>query len=363
MHTVARSVLREKRYRALRTRLEQFRELRHLASTHRGAGIVPVKEPLVLISQIQRSGGTLLSQLFDGHPEIHAHPHELCIGSPRKDVWPAIPVDGNVDLWFKTLFEGPVIPAFWHGYGKYSRKEADEERLPFLLVPSLQRDIFRQCLREGAGFREREVFDAFMTSYFNAWLDNQNLYGARKRWITGFVPRMVMEQRNLEEFFRVYPDGKLVSMMRDPRTWFVSARLHKPAEYGDIQGAIALWKRSTAASVAAKLKYPKQTHLVLFEDLVGHVEPTMRRLAAALRIDFSDVLLTPTFNRLPIKADSSFRVENHGLIASPLHRSSQLTARESEYIQGETSELVDRFRRAANDSSEATPLLSTEMTS
>ena len=30
---------------------------------------MPVHEPLVLISQIQRSGGTLLSQLFDGDPE------------------------------------------------------------------------------------------------------------------------------------------------------------------------------------------------------------------------------------------------------------------------------------------------------
>jgi len=39
--------------------------------------VSPVTSPLVLISQIQRSGGSLLSQLFDGHPEVHAHPHEL----------------------------------------------------------------------------------------------------------------------------------------------------------------------------------------------------------------------------------------------------------------------------------------------
>ena len=44
----------------------------------------PVTSPLVLISQVQRSGGTLLSQLFDGHPELHAHPHELKIGYPTK---------------------------------------------------------------------------------------------------------------------------------------------------------------------------------------------------------------------------------------------------------------------------------------
>ena len=32
--------------------------------------------------------GTLLSQLFDGHPECHAHPHELRIGSPTSRHWP-----------------------------------------------------------------------------------------------------------------------------------------------------------------------------------------------------------------------------------------------------------------------------------
>ena len=39
----------------------------------------PVTEPLVLISQVQRSGGTLLSQLFDMHPQCHAHPDELAV--------------------------------------------------------------------------------------------------------------------------------------------------------------------------------------------------------------------------------------------------------------------------------------------
>ena len=38
---------------------------------------INVDQPLVLISQIARSGGTLLSQLFDMHPECHVHPHEL----------------------------------------------------------------------------------------------------------------------------------------------------------------------------------------------------------------------------------------------------------------------------------------------
>ena len=51
--------------------------------------VEPVTSPLALISEIQRSGGSLLSQLFDGHPQVHAHPHELKIGYPKKYIGPA----------------------------------------------------------------------------------------------------------------------------------------------------------------------------------------------------------------------------------------------------------------------------------
>jgi hypothetical protein len=54
------------------------------------AHVVPVAEPLVLISQIQRSGGTLLLQLLDGHRECHVDPYELKIGHPKKHNWPPL---------------------------------------------------------------------------------------------------------------------------------------------------------------------------------------------------------------------------------------------------------------------------------
>ncbi len=78
----------------------------------------PVTAPLALISQIQRSGGTLLSQLFDGHPELHAHPHELKIGYPTKYTWPKIDLNDNPNRWLETLFEYSVLSHFKKGYKK-----------------------------------------------------------------------------------------------------------------------------------------------------------------------------------------------------------------------------------------------------
>ena len=45
--------------------------------------IVEIKKDLIIIGQIQRSGGTLLSQLFDDHPELYNYPGELILTSPK----------------------------------------------------------------------------------------------------------------------------------------------------------------------------------------------------------------------------------------------------------------------------------------
>ena len=74
------------------------------------------------------------------------------------------------------------------------------------------------------------MLDAYFTSYFNAWLDNQNLYTGPKRVVTGFTPRLAMDEGSVERFFAAYPDGTLVSIVRDPRG-VVRLRVEAPPKY------------------------------------------------------------------------------------------------------------------------------------
>src|SRR5207245_2672656 len=52
--------------------LASWRDADHLFHVIRAA-LVPIDQALVLVSQTQRSGGTLLNTLFDGHPQLHVH--------------------------------------------------------------------------------------------------------------------------------------------------------------------------------------------------------------------------------------------------------------------------------------------------
>ncbi len=296
----------------------------------------PVTFPVALISQIQRSGGSLLSRLFDGHPQIHAHPYELKIGYPKKTMWPMIDLRDRPEQWFEVLFEDNVIKDCKEGY----KKSANHDKtFPFTFLPGLQKQIFLQYIKSCPSVTLRDVFDAYMTSYFSAWTNNINKNGDKK-YITAFTPRLTMSAHGTGTFFEIYPDGRLISIVRDPKNWFPSALRHntKKRKYDDIATALGQWKRSANAMVRNKRRYGSRVCILKFEDLINDTESVMRHLATFLGIDFDDILLTPTFNRSPIKANTSFRLEKHGIMASALSRYTTLGREELQIIDTLTSE-------------------------
>jgi len=177
-------------------------------------------------------------------------------------------------------------------------------------TPERQREIF---LEQAAGAGTvREVLDAYMTSYFNAWRDNANLAGD-KAAVTAFSARLAMNKPDLDAFLRDYADGRLVTIVREPRGWFESSRRYQPERYEDVARAVKTWRRSTRSSLDAKKRHGGRVYVLSFEALVRETEETMRRLADWVGIGFSDELVTPTFNGQPIRADSSREVAAYGV--------------------------------------------------
>ncbi|MCI0552428.1 MAG: sulfotransferase [Anaerolineae bacterium] len=306
--------------------------------------MVKLDQPLVLISQIQRSGGTLLSQLFDGHPQCHTHPFELHIGHPQKWFWPDLDIKGDSDTWFARLFERVSLELFQEGYSKYSRSRNETpDTYPFLMLPNLQRELFMDCVSSTKISSQRDILNCYMTSYFNAWLDYQQLYAQNVKYIVGFTPRFIMYQESLERFFRDYPDGRLVSILREPKSWYSSAHRHNPKDYPDPNGAVQVWKKSAEEMIKSKANHGDKVYLISFENMLQDVEGCMRSLAAYLGIDFDNTLLTPTFQGMNIKADSSFKVDRHGVIDAPLHRSKHLSGEEVHLIDSQTLDLYEKI--------------------
>ena len=110
-----------------------------------GLMVNKLTQPLVLITQIQRSGGTLLSQLLDGHPQVCAHPHELHIGKPMKWDWPMLDMR-SPESWFSYLYEKRLESFYHNGYVKPGSNPHKKEVLPFNFDAELQRHVFLDLL-------------------------------------------------------------------------------------------------------------------------------------------------------------------------------------------------------------------------
>jgi hypothetical protein len=307
--------------------------------------LVRVDQPLVLISQAQRSGGTLLLRLLDGHPQCLVAPLQL---RGFDHAAKRLPTDPE-QAW-RALCDPKLVVRYEHGHRQRKDGVLDEaEVFPFELEPDLQRAIYDACTAERERPTARDFFDCYFTSYFNAWLDFRNLAGAPKRWVVGFEPGVARSMRRRNAVSALYPDGRVLSVVRDPWSWYVSARRWEP-RWEDRERAIPHW----IATSAGALKWRRQTtkrsiRLLRFDRLLAETEETMRRVAAWLDIELVPELLEPTFNGRPIGANSSFADVATGISTQPIDRArGELSEDDVAYIEERAGELYERLLERAD---------------
>ena len=331
---------------------EQARDRRYLAAVDGRAANVhsiarrlissyqPVRSPLIMISQVERSGGSLMAQLLDGHPELLAHPHELKIGYPEKLNWPPTGLP-KLDEQFRVLFEFDTIGFCEKGYTKGRHKENCQN---FFLIPYIQREIFREALQESNGKTSRDVLNAYFTSYFNAWLNMRNRIDQAK-FVTGFVPMMAADKGNMDEFWRTYPDGYLISILRSPLSWhpsFVRLKAETP-EFSAIDVTAARWSQSTEAMFRERERNKNRVIVLKFDDLVNNTEATMRVVCGRIGLEFHPSLVSPTFNWEPMASNSIFGATRPGVVTvEPAQRDSLLSDAARDHLNEHCMPLYER---------------------
>ena len=272
----------------------------------------PIRCPLVLISQISRSGGTWLSQLLDHHPQVWAHPLEFRFGQSRKSDWPDLPSISDAEDAWELLRYAKAEETF--GSGTYAKGNDDTH--PMLFEADTQHALFFRLAEISKPTTDREWFDLYFTSFFSVWLDYQRRYGP-KRYVAGFASMLALEPQSMARFRQVYPDGWLISILREPFGWYASVkkraekdektkRSAKKRLYGGFDQVEAAYLDNIKSIHANRTLFGDRYIELDYETLVADTETTVRALAACLGLDWHPTLTRQTFNGMSIRPNTSF---------------------------------------------------------
>jgi hypothetical protein len=285
------------RRRAFEDRAANLKDLAGSIMDH----ITPVTQPLVLIFDLPLPGETLLHQLFDGHPQLHVHPGDikLAIDEQKKSISTGSDPINNPKQWFGLLAQDSIEQ---HVEKVYRNLEMIGSSQPFVFIPYLQERIFLRYLKSMDSRDLRTVYNAYMTSYFGSWLNYANLNGPDRKYIVGLSKTPAMHQQRAKHFFDVYPEGKLVFILRNPKIWLGATSARREKKYPNVQSAVNQWREITVAMMQNKEAFGDNMCIVRHEDLADNTEAAMHHLCKFLDIEFDRILLTPTFNGSGMKS-------------------------------------------------------------
>jgi len=283
-----------------------------MAEKFRYEWIKPVTEDIVWICQLPRSGGTLLLRLLDSHPEFHCHPAVFSFTNSDR-IWPeADEFEGARDNVLKDVFSNMSLEKFHLRGVRKQSSNMEQEIYPIYFNGRWYREIFELSLQ---GKEPRNYFDAFFTALFNAWRNNQNLYG-NKKYITGQMTLRKPElyRKNYNNFHETYPKGKMIFMIRKPDDWLASAlNLRVSTPYSGIPREI-INDYKTHLRQAIEMVNDDSFIVFKFEDLILKPKDTMTKLTEILGVLWNEILLLPTLNGAPFFQNSSFELERSAAI-------------------------------------------------
>ena len=231
------------------------------------------------------------------------------------------------------LFEHPMIAFAKNGYKKNVEEAKEYSQMAYL--PQLHRKKFISRMEQNrktfTDFQSETIL-LFLRTFITCWLDfNIPPHDKKKMDIVAHIARFTSSKSELAAFFKCQKQGKLMSIVRDPFTWYASASKYS-TEYADCEKAIRIWVKCLENTTEAAEAMPDRVLMLDFRDLLMNTRDTMGAVSKFLGIP-QCMNLTPTFNGSPITSNSSF-VSVKGVVSqAPLARHLELSSAELELIQ------------------------------
>lgn len=253
----------------------------------------------MMISAMYENGGNTTHRMLDGHPELHVYPFESQIGTsavsdylsgmfPFKYRYSEFPMNGDVlsdyeaffDEETKTLLRVPNRSKFKDAGFDFNENDRRADFVKFM---------------EGKERTRANLVDAFFHSTFSAW-KNLKRSGKEKAYL-GYSPVIGFDG---EKMVKDFPKGHVIHVVRNPYSGYADTKkrpfplsLHRYAW---------TWNFMQQMALTFENRFPKNFHVIRFEDLVADPKKTMTGLCKKLGLSYSPATLYPSWNGVKMES-------------------------------------------------------------
>ncbi len=266
----------------------------------------------ILINSQQRSGGSLLARMFDGHENLCAFPHEMRF-SQAKDILPPLEkfktddfeevlsmlnTKGNfgaTKLFSKQQYEKHDITFYYEKFLVQFRQLWKKDELEYRTMGRAflaEAEAFFRVVNNGRLWKGDDIIQYFVGHCARSWL----------------IPA--------DKIFNEFPDSYIIQPIRDPRALFASKNQgHNLVEKHGldfIEMHMTQWINSIVQGFKNEVRYPDRYRVIKYEDLISNPEATMRNLSEFTGISYDQVLTEPHYLGSNWKGNSAFG-PTHGI--------------------------------------------------
>lgn len=238
--------------------------------------------PLLVVSGLQRSGTHLVDNLLRNHHQVLSYYHELQIGKPNKYYWPDLKNEMDIKNRFSALIPRNMAKHFLN----------INSHQDFIFDFAFFKKIFLQLEKKNKNFNQRITLNNFFTAYFNAFLNcnHSNFYNGYK-YVAVTVPGLTIFKDSIEGFFKDYPNGKLLVVIRDPFLWWNSARNHtkRLKKFG-----LERYQKTLTNTKWACDEYKNKVFAVSFDHLIKNTEKSMSSILQCTDLEFNAIATYPS---------------------------------------------------------------------
>jgi hypothetical protein len=239
----------------------------------------------LFIGGAPKSGTTLLMSLLDNHPQLVVLPEETAYIEHYPDYLALDSYQAKFRHLLKEsglglLAEGSQEPLpYSHGADVRTYKNFDYKRFA-----ALAEDFINQ-----PGMNDSLFFSEVVRAY-------GTVLGADIPHCAHWVEKTPRTESHPDVFDALFPEAKLILIVRDPRAVFASVKNRIMSHYGrhtKSHRLVRAWNRS-AREIPRLLRDPSRFLVVRYEDLIRNTREVLKTICQFGKFEFRDSMLEPT---------------------------------------------------------------------